>query len=97
MDISELSNDVEFDFDMGDGRIAHCWRAQAQPYQDCMISAGLVSGIDPDTRYLMLERDGDEPLALFLRPDEMLAILHVCAGAMWSGEIIGPEWPEEEA
>ena len=84
-------DDIEFDYDLGDGRIAHCWRAVAQPYQNCVISAGLVEGIDPDILYLMFERDNDEPTMIFMRVDEMLAIVHACTGAMWSREMIDRE------
>jgi len=76
---------MKFDVELADGRTAHCWQAQSQPYQNCMFSAGLVEGIEPDTTYLQLARDGeDEPLTLFLRPDEMLAIIWVCNGTLWS-------------
>jgi len=75
-----------FDVTLEDGRIAHCWRAVEQPYQDCQFSAGLVEGIEPDTIYLRMERDED--WQFFLRPDEALALLHCLTGALWSAEII---------
>jgi len=80
---------MKFDVELDDGRIAHCWQAQSQPYQGCTFSAGLVEGIEPDTVYLQLARDGeDEPLTLFLRPDEMLAITWICNGTLWSQAIM---------
>lgn len=77
-----------FDIEFNDGRIAHCWQAVNQPYENCVISAGLVDGVEPDTLYLRFERDGDEPSTFFLRPDEMMAILHVGAGALWSAKML---------
>ena len=74
-----------FDVELDDGRIASCWQAVEQGYSDCVFSAGLVSGIEPDTVYFRLRRDLDEePLTLFMRPDEMLAAMFVCSGALWS-------------
>ena len=78
----------EFDVELDDGRIARCWQAQAQPYADAEFSAGLVEGIEPDTLYLRLEKVEDEPLTLFLRPDELKALIWVAAGALWSQDMI---------
>jgi len=78
----------EFEVTLADGRIAHCWQALEQPYEDCTFSAGLVTGAEPDTVYLRMERDGEEPLTLFLRPDEMLALIWVASGALWSAEML---------
>jgi hypothetical protein len=78
---------IEFDVELDDGRIAHCWKAQSQPYLDCEFSAGLVEGVDPDVLYLRLDREKGEPLTLFLRPDELQAIIWVATGALWSLEI----------
>lgn len=77
---------MQFDVLLDDGRTAHCWRACHQEYEDCMFSAGLVSGIEPDVAYLRIEGKG-EPLTLFLRTDEALAILHVLSGTLWSIEM----------
>ena len=85
------ANDVTFDIEMADGRIAHCWRACHQEYRDCMWSAGLVEGYEPDTFYLRVERtDGreEQPLTLFLRPDELMAVIYVASGALWSAEMM---------
>lgn len=54
---------------------------------NCVVSAGFVEGEgkpDEDTCYLRLEKDGVEPTVLFLRPDEMQAIVWVASGAVWS-------------
>jgi hypothetical protein len=56
----------------------------AQPYADCRFSAGFLSGHPHDTLYLRLERDGDEPTTLFLRPDEAAALAWCLTGALWS-------------
>ena len=83
-------NDVIFDVTLNDNRVAHCRQAFSQEYENCIWSAGLVKGIDPDTLYLRLE---DKPstkksfMTLFLTPGEMLAILWVCSGAMWAAEM----------
>ena len=79
---------VAFDIRLDDGRVARCWQATAQPYLGYTISAGLVRGIEPDCFYLRFERDGDEPLTIFMREDEVAAVLHVCSGALWSATII---------
>lgn len=51
---------------------------------NCIISAGFVTGHEVDTVYLRLEKDGVEPTQLLLRPDEMIAIAWVCSGTVWS-------------
>lgn len=76
--------DFEFDITLVDGRRAHCWQAEHIDYDGMIISAGLAEGVDFDEFYLRLARDGEEPLTLFLRRDELAAILHVGAGALWS-------------
>ena len=82
------SNDVTFDVVLDDGRVAHCWRAQAQEYSDCVFSAGLSTNIDPDLLYLRLEREGEEPTTIFLRLDEATAILYCLSGALWSHQMV---------
>ncbi len=84
--------DITFDVHFSDGRVAECWQGAKQEYQDCTISAGLVTGIEPDSLYFRFERDDDDgPTTFFLRPDEMLALIHVCSGAMWSDNILAFE------
>ena len=78
----------EFEVTLADGRIAHCWQATAQPYEDACFSAGLVTGAEPDTVYLRMEKDGEEPTTLFLRPDGLLALVWVASGALWSAEML---------
>ena len=80
--------EVTFDIWLDDGRVAHCWQATSQPYMDCVISAGLVEGIEPVRFYLCFKRDDDEPLTIFMREDEIAAVLHVCSGALWSATVI---------
>ena len=82
--------DTGFDHTLDDGRVAKCWQATSQPYADCEFSAGLVEGIEPDTLYLRLLRDGDDWM-IFLRPNEMQAIAWICNGALWSALLIGDE------
>jgi len=83
-----MTEPCEFEVTLADGRIAHCWQALEQPYEDCTFSAGLVTGIEPDTLYLRIQRDGEEPTMLFLRPDEVLALIWVTSGALWSAEML---------
>ena len=78
----------EFEVTLAGGRVAHCWQALEQPYQDCAFSAGLVTGIEPDTAYLRMEKDGEQPTTLFLRPDEVLALIWVASGALWSRDMM---------
>ena len=83
-----MSEDHIFELELKDGRVAHCWQAVSQPYQGSVISAGLVEGAGPDTLYLRFARDDEEPSTFLLRPDEMMAVLHVGAGALWSAEML---------
>ena len=83
-----MSEDYTFDLELDDGHVAHCWEAASQPYQGCIISAGLVEEAGVDTLYLRFARDGEEPSTFLLRPDEMLAVLYVGAGALWSADMM---------
>jgi hypothetical protein len=87
-----------FDVTLDDGRVARCWQGAAQPYKDCVFSAGLVEGIDPDTVYLAFERDDERGLSMFfLRPDEALAVLHVLSGALWSLDMLNMADPDDKS
>jgi hypothetical protein len=55
-----------------------------QPYQDTVLSAGLVKGHPVDTIYLELERKPEEPTTILLRRDEALAIVWLLSGTLWS-------------
>lgn len=77
--------DVTFDMNFGN-RIAHCQESNRQEYADCVFSAGLVSGIEPDTIYLEFWRN-NEPTTFFLRPDEAQVIITILSGALWSSQI----------
>jgi len=91
--MSRTVTEEAFDIELDDGRVAHCREAIAQPYQNCRFSAGVVSGIEPDTVYLKLKRDGREPSYFFFRPDELMAVIWCASGALWSHEMnrIGEE------
>jgi hypothetical protein len=70
------------------GHVVTLHEACAQPYQNCVFSAGLASGHPVDTMYLQLKRDGEpEPLTLLLRPDEAMAIYWALSGALWTHEM----------
>jgi hypothetical protein len=75
-----------FDTKNEQGKTVHCWRAAQQKYDgnNCSFSAGIVTGNDPDTIYLRLQKDGVEPTMIFLRPDEANAIMFALSGALWS-------------
>ena len=79
---------TQFVLELEDEHVAYCWEAASQPYQDCIISTGLVNGAGVDTVYLRFARGDDEPSTFLLRPDEMMAVLHVGAGALWSAEMM---------
>ena len=82
--MAQLAEDAAFDVSLSDGRVAHCQSVVSQPYTDAAFSAGLVEGIEPDTLFLRLEKAGEEPTTIFMRPDEMQAVCWVCSGALWS-------------
>ena len=56
----------------------------AQPYSNCVISAGAVEGHPIDTLYLKLEREGKVDTFLLLRPDEAAALAWCLSGVLWS-------------
>ena len=58
-----------------------------QPYTNAEISAGVVEGHAYDVVYLRFEREGENPVMLYLRRDEAAAAIWLLAGAMWSEEI----------
>ena len=58
-----------------------------QEYTNCMITSGKVTGMEPDTVWIMLERDGKEDVTLYLRPDEALSIIWLLSGTLWSASI----------
>lgn len=86
---------IEFEVTLDDGRVAKCWEADRQEYSDCVFSSGLVEGIDPDTIYLQLEREGVEPTTLFVRPDEAQALAWLLNGALWSQSMLELDEKEE--
>ena len=59
----------------------------SQPYEDCCVSAGLVTGHPVDTIYLRWQRDGDEERTLLLRHDEAAAIAWCTTGALLGASI----------
>jgi len=81
--------DSNFTIRLDDGREAECEEADIREYLNCAISAGLVSGVGPDDLYFRFERpeDGEEALTIFMRPDEMLAFISVCGGALWLQQV----------
>lgn len=54
---------------------------------NCVFSAGFVEGHPVDTMYIRLEREGEEPTIILLRPDEMASIAWLASGVLWSNEM----------
>ena len=75
-----------FDTQNEKGKTVHCWRAMRQKYSKnrCSFSAGIVTGNDPDTIYLRLQKEGVDPTMIFMRPDEAEAVIFVLSGALWA-------------
>lgn len=65
-----------------------------QEYLNCKFSVGYVFGHPVDNMYLKLERNGEEPIIILLRTDEMSAINHITAGIIWS-EAVGAYYYRE--
>lgn len=63
----------------------HLQEIASQPYDNCTLSAGLVTGIEPDTIYLMLEREED--YTIYLREDEAISVIWLLSSALWSASI----------
>jgi len=55
-----------------------------QEYSNCKFSTGFVEGHPVDTLYFQAEKNGKVTTQLLLRPDEMLAIVWVMTGLLWS-------------
>lgn len=55
-----------------------------QDYENCFFEAGLLVGHPTDTLYLRYGRAQEEPTIVFLRPDEMMALIWCLSGTVWS-------------
>jgi transcriptional regulator with XRE-family HTH domain len=86
--------DMMYDYDLGDGRVATCLQVSAQAYPGSEFSAGLVNNLPPEDVYVRLQRDGQEPSMWFMTRDEILALIHVMSGALWSLAIADKESEE---
>lgn len=88
-----------FTWDLGDGRAADCLPGETIEYGNCTFDAGLSCGLGVDTFYVRIRREGEEPLMLFMRPDEIAALAHCLSGAMWTAEMFErfPTAEREEA
>ena len=71
-----------------------CIPVGRQAYDNCYFEAGLVEGHPYDSLYVKLKRDNEETVILF-RPDEMLALIWVMSGALWSQKIADVSQREE--
>jgi len=67
----------------------HHREVSCQIYEEnsCKFSVGFVDNRPPDTMYLMLERDDEEPTIFYFRPDEMATIGWLATGVLWSSEM----------
>lgn len=59
-----------------------------QAYSNMVISAGVADGHPIDTMYFQIKREGDEPIFLLMRPDEIAALAWCLTGALWSEAIV---------
>ncbi|MCD6288909.1 MAG: hypothetical protein J7M34_00285 [Anaerolineae bacterium] len=75
---------TEFEFRLDDGRAAHCWRVGQVDCKGAVFEAGLVSGIAPEDCYIRIERGGEQVSTIFMRYDELQALLYVGSAAMFS-------------
>jgi len=82
--IELMGKDGSFEVELRDGRRAQLQATIEQPYLGASFSAGFVEGAEPDAVYLRLEKAGQEPTTILMRPDEMQAVVWVCSGALWS-------------
>lgn len=55
-----------------------------QDYENCFFEAGIAEGHPTDALYLRLGRTNEEPSIIFLRPDEMMALIWCMSGTVWS-------------
>jgi len=60
---------------------------QVYENNNCKFSTGFVDNRPPDTMYLMLEKDNEEPTIFYFRPDEMAIIAWLATGILWSSEM----------
>ena len=59
---------------------------------NCKFSGGFVDNHPVDSMYIRLEKDGEEPTIIYLRPDEVACIGWICTGILWSKEM-GSDMP----
>ena len=55
-----------------------------QEYSNCYFEAGLIEDHPIEKVFLRLSYQGETPLTIYLRPDEMQALAWVMNGALWS-------------
>ena len=90
----DVDGDREFDVELADGRVAHCWHNDGVGFANhAEISAGLCEGLEPDNYYFCFERDGD-PAYYFLRRDEVMAVIWMLSFMMFTAEIIAVQKEE---
>jgi hypothetical protein len=67
---------------------ATCTELIRQEYtgNNCVLSGGAVKNakVPEDVFYIRMEKDGEEPLTVFMRPDEIAAMAWICSGLMYS-------------
>ncbi len=73
---------------------ADCIIVGKRAYANGVFSSGLVRGLPHgDNYYLRIEKDGmfmesEGPFTLFLRKDEMAALIELAALALWTNDIL---------
>lgn len=70
------------------GRKVKMRRVEWVEYSNCVISSGLAKGLPPDPIYLRFERPGEKPTTIFLRPDEVTAVIFTLGCAMWTHQMM---------
>jgi hypothetical protein len=78
-----------FDVKLADGQVAQCTTLFRVSYNNLAISAGYASGAGDDPIYLRVERLDDLEISttLFMRPDEMMAVVQVATAILWDMSI----------
>ena len=82
----EFADQTEFTMHM-QGKEVYCSRWAAVKYRNGLFSTGIAKGIEPDTVYLRVDRDGCDPVVMYSRPDELLAVISVCAQVLWELQV----------
>jgi hypothetical protein len=78
-----------FDVKLAGGQVAQCTSLFRVTYTNLVISTGYAEGAGDDPIYLRIERVDDPELVttLFMRPDEMMAVVQAATAILWNMSI----------